>query len=70
MGRMADEHLELVALREATRVRLSTKAVKALREHAEFYDVLDTQEDKLVANGLGVLLDMHDKLEAIRRGQA
>lgn len=76
MGEMNAVLVELDAYREATRVRLSPKALQALRDHAEMYDAFmgDEQpvdaDDKLVANGLAVLLAMYDKIEGITRGQA
>lgn len=65
---MSDALLELEALREATRVRLSPSAVRELRFLARSYGAVGERSDKLISNGLAVLLDMHDKLEAIRNG--
>lgn len=69
---MAEALLDYKALREATRVRLSPAARKALEWHAEINEAIAAdggdKNDQLVANGLRVLLNMHDKLEAIDRG--
>lgn len=61
-----DSPAELAALREATRVRLNTKTIKLLRELADGYAACGDRDDITTAHGLYVLLDMHDKLEAIR----
>lgn len=67
MAGMSEAFTELEALREATRPRLSKAAVAMLREHVEFQELGDTS-DRAVGIGLALLLDMHDRLEAIRNG--
>lgn len=69
MSQMGDAFVELEALREATRPRLSKATVARLRDHAEFQSFGD-KDDRAVGDGLTLLLDMHDRLEAIRNGQA
>lgn len=67
--RMAGELIELEELREATRARLSPEALAAVRDLAETYEIMGGDAtDKLTAEGLSVLLAMHDKLEALRHG--
>lgn len=69
-GAMGNLLIDHEALLEATRVRLSKAARQALQDHFEAWDGLsEDKHDALVANGLRLLLDMHDKLEAIRHGQ-
>lgn len=65
---MSDALVELEALREATRPRLAKDTVTLLRDHAEMFALGDKLDRKL-AHGLELLLNMHDKLEAIRHGQ-
>lgn len=65
---MSDAQIELDTLREATRPRLNAKTMAQLRELAESYAACGGRDDRTVASGLSLLLDMHDKLEAIRRG--
>jgi hypothetical protein len=60
---------ELDDLREATRPRLAPKTVAGLRDMAEAYLACGERADRELGHGLNVLLDMHDKLEAIRHGQ-
>lgn len=66
---MSAEFHELEALREAVRPRLNKDTVTKLRDHVEFLDLGD-KHDRLLAAGLTLLLDMHDRLEAIRHGTA
>lgn len=66
---MSEALTELEALREATRVRLNPEAVRRLRDLANVYAELD-REAKRLSTGLNLLLDMHDRLEAIRHGQS
>lgn len=67
--RMSGEFTELDALREAVRPRLSKDTVAKLRDHVDMMYLGDAL-DRQIATGLGLLLDMHDRLEAIRHGQA
>ena len=67
--RMSEALVHYEALKEAVRPRLSKETVRKLREHVEFLEIGD-ELDRQLAIGLGILLDMHDKLEAIRNGQA
>jgi hypothetical protein len=64
---MADALIELEALREATRPRLTKAMVARLRDHVEFQEIGD-KDDRAVGTGIALLLDMHDRLEAIRNG--
>lgn len=67
--RMSEAFTELEVLREATSVRLSPEALVAVRDLAETYDAMRSDNhDALVADGLAILLAMHDKLEAARNG--
>lgn len=69
-GAMSNLLIDHAAVLDATRVRLSKPARAALESHCEFHETLgEDAHDKLVAHGLRVLLNMHDKLEAIRHGQ-
>jgi len=67
--RMGSALIEYEALREATRPRLAPHTVEKLRTHAEFQAMGD-KEDRAIGQAISVLLDMHDRLEAIRHGQA
>lgn len=67
---MSEAMTELEALREATRVRVNKTTIAQLRDLAECYDATGDRPDRVMAAGLLVLIEMHDKLEAIRRGQA
>lgn len=69
MGAMNSLLVDYEALLTATRVRLTKTTVTRLREHTEFL-IIGDEFDRSLAHGLAVLLDMHDKLEAIRHGQA
>lgn len=70
MGRMGEAFNELEALREATRPRLNKTTVAMLRDEAEAWAACGTKHDQRFAAGLTLLLDMHDRLEAIRHAKA
>ncbi|CAB4198788.1 hypothetical protein UFOVP1324_15 [uncultured Caudovirales phage] len=65
---MSEALTELEALREATRPRLNKTTVAMLREEAEAWHAVGTKHDVKIAESLNLLLDMHDRLEAIRNG--
>lgn len=69
-GRIA---VRLAMLEEATRIRLSPKALEALREEVETYEAFNADGLGLTAGGLSVhamrvLLDMYDKVVAAHAG--
>lgn len=65
MTRMADEQAELAELRAITRPRLLTSVYDDLREtYVTMVAVAESPRDVREAAGLGVLLDMYDKLKA------
>lgn len=66
---MSEAFTELEALRDATRPRLNKAMVQRLRDHVEFQEIGD-KDDRAVGTAIALLLDMHDRLEAIRHGQA
>ena len=65
---MGEAFTELEALRDATRPRLNKTAVAMLREEAEAWHAVGTKHDVRIAESITLLLDMHDRLEAIRNG--
>jgi hypothetical protein len=67
---MSDALTELETLREITRPRLNKTTVQLLRGVAEAYQACGDRNDRMTASGLSLLLDMHDRLEALRHGQA
>lgn len=70
MGRMGEAFTELEVLREATRPRLDKSTVAFLREEAEAWHAVGAKIDIRIAEAITLLLDMHDRLEAIKHGQA
>lgn len=67
---MKEALAELEALRAATRPRLNKTTVALLRDEAEAWAACGAKHDLKIAEGMTLLLDMHDRLEAIRHGQA
>lgn len=63
---MSDTLVELEELREATRPRLAPKVTQALRDHADMYASVGNKHDRMIAGAITHLLDMHDRLEALR----
>jgi len=68
--RMSSELIELEALRVATKIRLNKTTVAWLREEAEAWRACGTKMDIRMADALAVLLDTHDRLEAIRHAKS
>lgn len=52
---------DLYQLRQATRIRLSKKAVASLKELLETMEAMDEKD----APALRILIEMHDKLERL-----
>lgn len=66
---MAEAHTELEALREASTLPLARQVAERLRDIANGYEMVGGQVDRRLGQALNALLDMRDKLEAIRNAR-